>query len=301
MSIKNIISELDTERKTILKIINNIKTVLYEKRIPRLAEILREPVYLFIEVVLVTAISIITMPFLYNFIFAVPPSPITVTIYLILVVFIIIIPFNLLVNKLSVYFKQKLLKKSDLEIKLAELTKYEKSFLSMLFPNLKVENKPKKINILSEIEIDESALNTSLFYNDFEFKNTNLEFKLSVINFHKNISGKYLVYDECLNHEYGKVDFIIENNIIWKNISGGDNMTIRFLPKHRGLTKLLYMFNTLSSIKKTELSIEHNRLKITVYEPVPPGVEWLSAKIPETIDSFKNFILAFIINQSTLL
>ena len=61
------------------------------------------------------------------------------------------------------------------------------------------------------------------------------------------------------------------------------------------------MFNSLSSIKKTDLSIEHDHLKITVYDPLPPGVEWLSAKILETIDSFKNFILAFVINQSILL
>ncbi|WEU40450.1 MAG: hypothetical protein OdinLCB4_000515 [Candidatus Odinarchaeum yellowstonii] len=290
MSVEKIISEIKLKRENIASILNEFKAVFNKNKILRLEEFLKSPVHLFIEVILVTVISIILLPFIYNFIFIVPLSPLTFTIYLMVIVFIIVIPFNLILNRLCSHIKSKYFKNSALKSALAELTKLETEFLKAVFKSKIIENKPKKLDILTEIELNESALKTSLSYNAYTiFKDEEIA-KIEIIDFHKNISGRYLLYEENLKNQYGELELIVDNNIIWKK-SAIEEGKMRLIPAQRQLTKLLFNFKNISLIKRVEFIVEKNNMRIIVYEPTPLSEEWLSARIPETIESFRNLAL----------
>ncbi len=299
MSVEKIISQLNSEREAITSILKEFKTAAYRNKILRLNEALKNPGYLLIEVILVTVISIILLPFLYNFIFIVPVSPLTFTVYLILVVFIIIIPFNLILNRLCSWLKSKYFKASLLENSLAELTRLERDFLAAIFQNYKIESKPRQVDVAVELELNDSALKTSLFYNTYILTN-GVESKIEITDFYKSISGRYLIYEENLKNQYDKLELIVDNNIIWKNTKLYEGK-LRLLPSYRWLTRLLFNFKKLSFIGRVELIVEDTYLRIIVYEPKPPAEEWLSARILETITGFKKFILNFALTGSVIL
>ncbi len=300
MSVEKIISEIKLERENIKNTLNEFKTASSKNKFLHLIEVLKNPVYLFIEVVIVTVLSIILLPFIYNFIFIVPLSPLTFTVYLLLIVFLIIIPFNLILNKLCSRFKIKYFKKLNLESKLIELTKLEKEFLQVIFQNYRIETKSKKVDTLTELELDELALKTSLVYNTYNLTSNGIESKIEIIDFHKNISGRYLLYEENLKNQYGEIELIIDNNIIWKNYKQ-ENVNLRLLPAHRGLIKLLFNFKNISRIKRVEFTIEQNYLRVIIHEPAPPDEKWLSARIPETLAGFRKFIVNHALTNSIIL
>lgn len=293
MSLEDVTNRLNRERllisETILRLEENIKS----KSIMRVISKLRDPLTLFLETVIVTIISSILFTPLYNFIFAVPLSPVTVVVFLALMVFILIIPINLFLSYIYTLTKNRLIDKMGLQEKLRSLTSFEQRFLREIFPKFQVEANPRKINVLTEIEIDRDVLSSGLLYTDYYFKTQESSFSFRSERFYKDVSGKYLVYEECLSHNRNKAEFIVRDNCIEKKIENDSKLKLRFLPAYRLLTKQLYNLNKkLSENKRTVIDIQGDKLRLVFYEPTPLGPEWVSANFLQTIDSLKRFLNA---------